>query len=108
VSKGGGREAAGGISCVSTRKIRLFASPHLREQPAHDEKTVLSDQFEIMKWEYLLTTFNTKREWVVDELNRLGEEEWEAVAIMDDGHALVKWSKRDQSQLGPKRQRAGF
>jgi hypothetical protein len=38
-----------------------------------------------MKWEYLLTTFNTKREWVVDELNRLGEEEWDAVATMDDG-----------------------
>jgi hypothetical protein len=61
-----------------------------------------------MKWEYLLTTFNTKRDWMVDELNRLGEEEWEAVAIMDDGHILMKRPKRDQSELGPKRQRAGF
>ena len=61
-----------------------------------------------MKWEYLLTTFNTKREWVVDELNRLGEEEWEAVAIMDDSHVLMKRPKRDQSELGAKRQRAGF
>jgi hypothetical protein len=61
-----------------------------------------------MKWEYLLTTFNTKREWVVDELNRFGEEEWEAVAIMDDGHVLMKRPKRDESEFGSKRQSAGF
>jgi hypothetical protein len=44
----------------------------------------------------------------VDELNRLGEEEWEAVAMMDDGHVLMKRPKRDQSELQIKRQRAGF
>jgi hypothetical protein len=60
-----------------------------------------------MKWEYLVTTY-TKRDWMVDELNRLGEEEWEAVATMDDGHVLMRRPKRDQSESLPKRQRAGF
>lgn len=60
-----------------------------------------------MKWEYVLTTY-TKRDWLVTELNRLGEEEWEAVAVMDDGHVLLKRPKREQSESLPKRQRAGF
>jgi hypothetical protein len=44
----------------------------------------------------------------VDELNRVGEEEWEAVAMMNDGHVLMKRPKRDESEFGPKRERAGF
>jgi hypothetical protein len=76
-----------------------------------DEKTMLLyliGRGEKMKWQYLFTTFNTKREWVVDELNRLGEEEWEAVAMMDDGHILMKRPKQDDSTARPNRQRAGF
>lgn len=61
-----------------------------------------------MKWEYLLTNFNRTRERVVDELNRLGEEEWEAVAILDDGHLLMKRPKRDRSDSSSNRPTAGF
>jgi hypothetical protein len=61
-----------------------------------------------MKWEYLLTNLNSNRERAVDELNRFGEEEWEAVAILDDGHPLMKRPKRDRSDSSSNDQTAGF
>jgi hypothetical protein len=79
--------------------------PGRSRQPAYAGLSI--ERGDAVKWEYLVSTY-IKREWMMDELNKLGEEEWEAVAIMDDGHVLMKRPKRDQSQLGPKRQRAGF
>ena len=43
-----------------------------------------------MKWEYMITTFRSTREWVTAELNKLGTEVWEAVVINGDGHILMK------------------
>lgn len=47
-----------------------------------------------MKWEYIITTFRSTREWVTDELNKLADEEWEAVAITSDGHVFNEAAKR--------------
>lgn len=51
-----------------------------------------------MKWEYIITSFRSTREWVTDELNKLGDEEWEAVAITSDGHVLMKRPKGNRSE----------
>jgi hypothetical protein len=47
----------------------------------------------IMKWEYCFTKFSDKRDWVTNELNKLGNDGWEAVAVMADGHLLMKRPK---------------
>ena len=46
-----------------------------------------------MKWEYLLGTF-TRRDLMLDELNKLGEQGWEAIAMKTEGHILMKRPKR--------------
>ena len=46
-----------------------------------------------MKWEYCFTTFCEKREWVTNELNKLGNDDWEVVGVMADGHLLMKRQK---------------
>jgi hypothetical protein len=56
-----------------------------------------------MKWEYMITTFGSTREWVIEELNRLGEEEWEAIAVTSDGHILMKRPKGTRSDSDAKR-----
>jgi hypothetical protein len=53
-------------------------------------------------------TFRSTREWVSDELNKLGEEEWEAIAITSDGHILMKRPKGARFESDAKRTRAGF
>ena len=45
-----------------------------------------------MKWEYLLSTF-TRHDFLIEELNKLGEQGWEAVALTSDGHVLLKREK---------------
>jgi hypothetical protein len=50
-----------------------------------------------MKWEYCFTAFSEKRDWVTNELNKLGNDEWEAVAVMADGHLLMKRQKPNQA-----------
>jgi hypothetical protein len=46
-----------------------------------------------MKWEYCFTKFSNQRDWVANELNKLGNDEWEAVAVMADGDLLMKRPK---------------
>jgi hypothetical protein len=46
-----------------------------------------------MKWEYCFTTFSDKRDWVLQELNKLGNDEWEALLMMRDGRLLMKRPK---------------
>ncbi len=45
-----------------------------------------------MKWAYRLTTF-TRGDLLLDELNKLGEQGWEAVSTLSDGHILLKRQK---------------
>ena len=45
-----------------------------------------------MKWEYLLSAF-TRHDFLIEELNKLGEQGWEAVALTSDGHVLLKREK---------------
>jgi hypothetical protein len=61
-----------------------------------------------MKWEYMITTFGSTREWVMAELNKLGNEGWEAIAIAGDGHILMKRPKGDPSESDAKRERPGL
>jgi hypothetical protein len=49
-----------------------------------------------MKWEYCFTKFSENRDWATNELNKLGNDGWEAVTIMPDGHLLMK---RPKSQV---------
>jgi hypothetical protein len=46
-----------------------------------------------MKWEYCFTKFSENRDWATNELNKLGNDGWEAVTIMPDGHLLMKRPK---------------
>jgi hypothetical protein len=50
-----------------------------------------------MKWEYCFTKFSEKRDWVTIELNKLGNDGWEAVAVMADGHLLMKRQNHESS-----------
>jgi hypothetical protein len=52
--------------------------------------------------------FRSTREWVNDELNKLGEEEWEATAVTGDGYILMKRPKGTRSESDAKRRRPGF
>jgi len=48
-----------------------------------------------MKWEYLLTTF-ARNDLMIDELKKLGEQGWEAVAMTTEGHILMKRPKQGE------------
>jgi hypothetical protein len=51
-----------------------------------------------MKWEYTITSFRSTREWISDESNKLGEEEWEAITVTADGHILMKRPKGNRPE----------
>ena len=61
-----------------------------------------------MKWEYMITTFPSSREWVSDELNHSANKNGSAVAVTSDGHTLMKRPKGTQSVSDPKRRLPGF
>jgi hypothetical protein len=57
-----------------------------------------------MKWEYLVGTC-AKGDLMLDELNKLGEQGWEAIAKTIEGHVLMKLLSLRQAHSGKERTR---
>jgi hypothetical protein len=46
-----------------------------------------------MKWEYCFTEFSDNRDWLTNELNKLGNDEWEASGSYGSRASLMKRPK---------------